>query len=66
MRQVKAKELTVTVLAIIGMLSIMNYIILVAPGIINLLFWVVVIIVSVLSYSHFANKKKNKDKDAGK
>ncbi|MEB9013995.1 hypothetical protein P4H82_27890 [Bacillus cereus] len=66
MRQVKAKELTVTVLAIIGMLSILNYVILVAPGIINLLFYVVLIIVGVTSYNHFANKKKNKDKDAGK
>ncbi|UNA01603.1 putative baseplate hub protein [Bacillus phage vB_BcgM] len=62
----KAKELTVTVLAIIGMLSILNYVILVAPGIINLLFWIVVIIVSVLSYSHFANKKKNQNKSEDK
>lgn len=59
----KAKELTVNVLAIIGILSILNYIILVAPGIINLLFWVVLIIVGITSYNHFANKKKNKSED---
>lgn len=62
----KAKDLVVTVLAIFGILSILNYVILVAPGIIDLLFYVVLIVVGVTSYNHFANKKKNQNKSEDK
>ncbi|AZF89310.1 membrane-bound protein [Bacillus phage vB_BthM-Goe5] len=56
------KEIVVTLLAIIGALSICNYIVVTAPQLVNFMFWVMIFLISAASYNHFANKKRNKDK----
>lgn len=52
------KELAVTVLAVIGAVSILNYVIVHIPGLLNGLFWLTMIVAGTLAYNHYSSRNK--------